>query len=367
MFKSEVENDLLLRALLKQEVERTPVWIMRQAGRYLPEYRKTREKAGDFMSLCKNHELACEVTMQPLARFDLDAAILFSDILTIPDAMGLELGFVKDHGPKFNKPIKTKQDIENLIIPDPSGELNYVIKAVETIKTALNNRIPLIGFTGSPWTLATYMVEGGSSKTFSKVKALSYSDPESMSLLLDKLAKSIELYLIAQIEAGANVCMIFDTWGGVLTPDGYEKFSLKYMTKITAAVNNYCKLKNITVPVVLFTKQGNQWLESIADSGCHGVGIDWTIGIKDARIRVGDKVAIQGNLDPAVLYSSPDIIRQHVAKIISDFGDHTGHVFNLGHGIYPDVNPEHVDVLVKSVREFSSKNTSVSSSIKQTG
>ena len=346
-----LENDLLIKALLRQDVNRTPVWIMRQAGRYLPEYRAVRSKITNFMDLCKNPELACEVTMQPLARFKLDAAILFSDILTIPDAMGLELGFVKDHGPIFNKPIKTDQDIKNLIIPEPTKELSYVIRAVEVIKKALNNSVPLIGFAGSPWTLATYMVEGSSSKTFAKVKALSYSNPKMMHLLLDKLAQATEMYLIAQIDAGANVCMIFDTWGGILTPEGYNDFSLQYMKKIVAGI----KSARPHIPVVLFTKQGNQWLEKIADSGCDAVGIDWTVNIKDARERIGDKVAIQGNLDPAVLYSPPDVIRDHVQQIITDFGNNNGHVFNLGHGIYPDVNPEHVSVLIEAVREFSSK------------
>lgn len=355
MLDNDLENDLLIRALLRQKVDRTPVWIMRQAGRYLPEYRKVREKAGDFMTLCKTPELACEVTLQPLARFPLDAAILFSDILTIPDAMGLGLHFVKDEGPVFDRPLKNKLDIDNLPIPDPHDKLQYVINAVAAIKTALSNKIPLIGFSGSPWTLATYMVEGGSSKTFSKVKALAYQDPSLMNLLLDKLAKSVELYLIAQIDAGVNVCMIFDTWGGILTPAGYQEFSLQYMQKIVTGIKEHLRLKNKTVPIVLFTKNGGQWLESIADTGCDAVGIDWTVDIRQARERVGAKVAIQGNLDPAALYSSPEKIRQYVAKIIHDFGSNNGHVFNLGHGIYPDVNPEHVTVMLSAVKEFSTE------------
>lgn len=352
---STLENDLLIRALLRQKVERTPVWIMRQAGRYLPEYRATRAQAGDFMTLCKTPELACEVTMQPLRRFNLDAAILFSDILTIPDAMGLELGFAKNSGPVFNKPIKSKQDVENIVIPQPDLELNYVMQAVRTIKKELNNTLPLIGFSGSPWTLATYMVEGASSKTFAKVKAMAYQEPETMHLLLDKLAKSVELYLIAQIESGVNACMIFDTWGGILTPEGYHELSLRYMHRIVNNINKYTKAKNITIPVVLFTKQGGQWLESIADTGCHAVGLDWTINIADARQRVGNKVALQGNLDPAILNSSPEVIRSQVEKIINDFGNYNGHVFNLGHGITPEVNPDHVSVLVDAVSEFSTK------------
>lgn len=351
----ELENNLLIRALLRQEVERTPVWIMRQAGRYLPEYLATRMQAGDFMSLCKNPDLACEVTLQPLRRFDLDAAILFSDILTIPDAMGLELGFLKNEGPVFNKPIINKQDIINLSIPDVNKDLAYVVNAVKNIKSALSNKLPLIGFSGSPWTLATYMVEGGTSKTFSKVKGLSYQDPNAMALLLDKLAKAVESYLIAQIEAGVNVCMIFDTWGGILTKEGYNNFSLKYMKKIVDGVNNYTKSKNITVPVVLFTKQGGLWLNDIADTGCHAVGIDWTVNIGDARREIGNKVAIQGNLDPAVLYADPGKIREHVKKVIDDFGNHNGHVFNLGHGIYPDINPMHVACLIQAVKDYSTR------------
>lgn len=351
----QLENDLFLRALLKKPVERTPVWIMRQAGRYLPEYRKVRQQVGDFMSLCKNPDACCEVTMQPLTRFGLDAAILFSDILTIPDAMGLELGFVQNEGPVFNKPINTLQDIEKIAAIDPNTELKYVMDAVSTIKSALAKKLPLIGFSGSPWTLATYMVEGGSSKTFGKVKGLMYKEPQATHLLLSKLADAVADYLIAQIEAGVNACMIFDTWGGVLTPVCYKEFSLKYMARIVEKVKNYCLNKKILIPIVLFTKQGGQWLESIANSGCDAVGIDWTTSIKDARRRVGSKVAIQGNMDPAVLYSSPEVIRQHVKKIINDFGDYNGHVFNLGHGIYPDINPEHVATLVSAVRDFSTK------------
>ncbi len=350
-----LKNDLLIKALLRQAVPRTPVWIMRQAGRYLPEYLKVRSQAGDFMTLCKTPELACRVTMQPLERFDLDAAILFSDILTIPDAMGLGLQFVKDEGPVFARPVRTKRDIVNLPIPDPIHELGYVVDAVKAIKTELNNKVPLIGFSGSPWTLATYMVEGGSSKVFSKIKGLIYEQPETAHLLLDKLAKAVELYLIAQIQAGVNVCMIFDTWGGVLTPQGYQDFSLQYMKKITAGINQYCANNNITIPVVLFTKQGGQWLESIADSNCHAVGIDWTVNIKQARELVGHKVAIQGNLDPAVLYATPAQIREHVKKVIYDFGPHNGHVFNLGHGIYPDVNPDHLTALIAAVKESSTQ------------
>lgn len=348
-----LNNDRFIKALLRQPVDRTPIWIMRQAGRYLPEYRATRAQAGDFMSLCKNPDFCVEVVMQPLKRYDLDAAILFSDILTIPDAMGLELNFVKNEGPVFNKPIKNKQDIEKLPVPDPCKELKYVTDAVSAIKKELKNSLPLIGFSGSPWTLATYMVEGGSSKTFAKVKALAYQDAASMHLLLSKLTESVISYLIAQIEHGANVCMVFDTWGSALSYAGYQEFSLQYMHQIVQAIKDYCVKKNIIVPVVLFTKQGGQWLEMIANTGCDAVGIDWTVDIKSAKNLVGHKVAIQGNLDPAVLYACPDIIRQHVKQVITDYGDNTGHIFNLGHGIYPDINPEHVSVLVDAVKEFS--------------
>ncbi|MBP9721737.1 MAG: uroporphyrinogen decarboxylase [Gammaproteobacteria bacterium] len=351
----ELKNNLFIKALLRQPVDRTPVWVMRQAGRYLPEYRKLRERAGDFMTLCKTPELACEATMQPLARFELDAAILFSDILTIPDAMGLGLSFIKDEGPVFSKPVRSKQDVNNLIIPEPSTDLNYVIQAVKSIKSELKNSIPLIGFSGSPWTLATYMVEGGSSKTFAKVKAFAYQEPEVFKLLLEKLAKSIEYYLIAQIEAGVNACMIFDTWGGILTPEGYQEFSLDYMGKIVNNIKNYLKLKNKIIPIILFTKQGGQWIEKIANTGCDAVGLDWTMNIKVARELVGHKVALQGNLDPAILYAEPKVITREVEKILNDFGPHYGHVFNLGHGITPDVNPEHLQAMIAAVREVSTK------------
>lgn len=350
-----LKNNLLIKALLRQEVERTPVWIMRQAGRYLPEYRELRAQAGDFMTLCKTPELACKATMQPLERFNLDAAILFSDILTIPDAMGLGLSFVKDEGPIFSKPVRTKQDVLNLPIPDPHGNLGYVVDAIKAIKSELNNKIPLIGFSGSPWTLATYMVEGSSSKTFSKVKALAYQEPELFNVLSDKLVKAIELYLIAQIEAGVDVCMIFDTWGGILTQESYLAWSLSPMQKIVQNIKKYTESKNITIPIVLFTKQGGQWLEYIADTGCHAVGLDWTVDLKTAQARIGHKVALQGNLDPAVLYAKPEQIRNHVAKIIQDFGANPGHIFNLGHGIYPDVNPANLQVVVNAVHEFSAQ------------
>jgi len=348
---TELKNDRFLRALLKQPVDRTPIWIMRQAGRYLPEYRATREQAGDFMSLCMNPELACEVTLQPLRRFDLDAAILFSDILTIPDAMGLGLYFETGEGPRFKNPIRTAKDIQNLPIPDPEGELKYVMDAVRTIRRELDGSVPLIGFSGSPWTLATYMIEGGSSKTFSKSKTMLFDQPALAHQLLEKIADSVTSYLNAQVAAGAQALMIFDTWGGSLTPEMYQAFSLDYMQKI---VNNLTReADGRQVPVVLFTKGGAQWLNQMADTGCDALGLDWTINIADAKAMVGDRVALQGNMDPNTLYASPERIREEAAKILKGFGTGEGHVFNLGHGITPDINPEHVKVLVDSVHELS--------------
>lgn len=346
----ELKNDRFLRALLKQPVDTTPIWIMRQAGRYLPEYRATRARAGSFMDLCKNPELACEVTLQPLERYALDAAILFSDILTVPDAMGLGLYFAEGEGPRFTNPVRTAADIDKIAIPDPEGELRYVMDAVRTIRRDLNGRVPLIGFTGSPWTLATYMVEGSSSKEFAKVKGMLYSDPLSLHKLLDKLADSIILYLNAQIAAGAQAAMIFDTWGGTLTPSTYQEFSLRYMQKIVDAVTR--ENDGRRVPVILFTKGGAQWLESMAATGCDALGLDWTINIAEARQRVGDKVALQGNMDPCVLYASPDVIREQVGNILASYGQGSGHVFNLGHGIHQHINPEQVAVLVDTVHEL---------------
>ena len=340
-----------INALLKKEVTRTPIWVMRQAGRYLPEYRATRKKAGDFLTLCKSSDLACEVTLQPLDRFDLDAAILFSDILTIPDAMGLGLHFVEGEGPKFTHPLKTLKEIELLKKPDVSKELSYVSEAVSVIKTNLKGRVPLIGFTGSPWTLATYMVEGGSSKAFSKVKGLMYENPKHMHQLLDVLADTVIDYLNSQIEAGADSVMIFDTWGGLLNKESYENFSLRYMSKIIDGIKRDYHGK--IIPVTLFTKGGGAWLEQIATTGCDAVGIDWTVEMGDAERRVGSKVALQGNLDPSVLFASPEVIKTEVYKILDQFKGSTGHVFNLGHGITPEVNPESMKVLVDAVHSYS--------------
>lgn len=348
---TELKNDRYIRALLKQEVDKTPVWMMRQAGRYLPEYKATRAQAGDFMSLCRNADLACEVTLQPLRRFELDAAILFSDILTIPDAMGLGLYFSEGEGPKFERPISCKKDVDNLIMPDPEGELQYVMNAVRTIRRELKGEVPLIGFSGSPWTLATYMVEGSSSKAFTKIKKMAFSDPLILHTLLDKLADSVIDYLNAQIIAGAQSVMVFDTWGGVLSPRDYNDFSLQYMHKIVEGLIRIHDGKKI--PVTLFTKNGGQWLEKIADTGCDAIGLDWTIDIADAKARVGSRVALQGNMDPSMLYASPARIRQEVATILEGFGTGTGHVFNLGHGIHLDVPPENAKVFVDAVHELS--------------
>ena len=346
-----LKNDRYLRALAKQPVDRTPIWMMRQAGRYLPEYREVRKQAGDFMALCRNAELACEVTLQPLRRFPLDAAILFSDILTIPDAMGLGLYFEQGEGPRFERPLRSLADIQKIGIPDPEQELQYVMNAVRTIRRELKGEVPLIGFSGSPWTLATYMVEGGSTKNFSVIKEMAFADPEALHLLLHKLAQSVTSYLNAQIAAGAQALMIFDTWGGVLSPRDYREFSLNYMQHIVAGLTREADGRK--VPVTLFTKNGGQWLEAMAATGCDALGVDWTTDLGDARARVGDKVALQGNMDPSVLYASPERIRQEVQVILDSYGSGSGHVFNLGHGIHPGVNPEHAGEFIKAVHELS--------------
>jgi len=349
---NELKNDNYLRALLREPISYTPVWMMRQAGRYLPEYRKIRSQAGDFMSLCRNPEFASEVTLQPLRRFKLDAAILFSDILTIPDAMGLGLYFEAGEGPKFSHSIKSSADVKKIGIPDPEDELRYVMDAVRQIRSDLNGEVPLIGFSGSPWTLATYMVEGGSSKSFTKIKKMMYAEPSILHALLDKLADSVILYLNAQIKAGAQSVMIFDTWGGVLTTQDYHDFSLHYMHKIVDSLIR--KNEGRKVPITLFTKNGGMWLESIAATGCDAVGLDWTIDIENAKLRIGDKVALQGNMDPSMLYASPVRIQEEVSSILAGFGsEKSGHVFNLGHGIHPDVPPENAGIFIDAVHEFS--------------
>jgi uroporphyrinogen decarboxylase len=348
---SELKNDRFIKALLREPLDRTPVWMMRQAGRYLPEYRATRGQAGDFMSLCKNTELACEVTMQPLERYELDAAILFSDILTIPDAMGLGLYFEEGEGPKFRKPVRTEADIEKLEVINTASDLPYVTDAVSMIRRELNGRVPLIGFSGSPWTLATYMVEGQSSRDFARAKTMLYTQPEVMHQLLEKLALSVIDYLNAQIRAGAQVVQIFDTWGGALSHAAYQEFSLAYMEKIVANLITHADGRE--VPVILFTKGGGHWLEAMADSGCHALGLDWTVDIGSARGRVGDKVALQGNMDPAVLRADPATIEREVASILTSYGDNPGHIFNLGHGITPDIDPADVKVFIDAVHKFS--------------
>ena len=346
-----LKNDIFIKTLLQQPVDRTPVWMMRQAGRYLPEYREIRAKAGSFLNLCTNPELACEVTLQPLERFNFDAAILFSDILTIPDAMGLGLYFSEGEGPKFTNPVRTKSDIDKLPIPDPEIELRYVIDAVSLIRKNLMSRVPLIGFSGSPWTLATYMVEGSSSKTFQKVKGLMYEQPRLMHQMLDKLAQSVASYLNAQIAAGAQAVMVFDTWGGVLSTEDYNEFSLNYAKQVRSLLKT--TIDGQEVPTIFFTKGGGLWLEDMADAGYSALGLDWQTDIAKARTRVGDKVALQGNMDPISLYAEPEKIRLKVKAILQKYGKGSGHVFNLGHGILPDVNPEHVRAMVDAVHEFS--------------
>ena len=348
---SELNNDRFLKALMRQPVDRTPVWMMRQAGRYLPEYRATRAQAGDFMSLCKNTELACEVTLQPLERYELDAAILFSDILTITDAMGLGLYFEEGEGPKFRKPVRTEADIEQLKVVDTASDLSYVTDAVTMIRRELQGRVPLIGFSGSPWTLATYMVEGQSSRDFARAKTMLYTQPELMHQLLDKLALSVIDYLNAQIVAGAQVVQIFDTWGGALSHAAYQEFSLAYMQKIVSGLIKQADGRD--VPVILFTKGGGLWLEAMADTGCQGLGLDWTMDIGVAKARVGDRVALQGNMDPAVLRADPVTIEREVQRILASFGQGSGHIFNLGHGITPDIDPEHAKVFIEAVHKFS--------------
>jgi uroporphyrinogen decarboxylase len=346
-----LRNDLLLRALLRQPTERTPVWLMRQAGRYLPEYRATREKAGSFMGLCTNPELACEVTLQPLERYPLDAAILFSDILTVPDAMGLGLTFETGEGPRFAYPVRTSTDIARLGVPDPEDDLGYVMEAVRVIRRALDGRVPLIGFAGSPWTLATYSVEGAGSADFRLAKSLMLSDPAAMDRLVGLLAEAVGAYLSAQIAAGAQAVMIFDTWGGVLTPAAYRRFSLEPMQRIVECLPRESRGRR--VPCILYTKGGGGWLEAMAETGCDALGLDWTVSLGDARARVGQRVALQGNLDPCSLYAPPAVIEQEVAQVLASYGHGTGHVFNLGHGLHPGMDPAHVGACIEAVHALS--------------
>lgn len=340
-----MKNDVFLRVLRGEKVERTPVWMMRQAGRYLPEYRATRAEAGSFMDLCKKTELACEVTLQPLRRYALDAAILFSDILTIPDAMGLGLSFTPGEGPRFARMVRTAAEVAALPLP-PAGSLDYVYDAVRMIRRELDGKVPLIGFAGSPWTLATYMVEGGGSRDHAKTKALAYGEPEVMHALLDKLTQAVADYLQAQVQAGAQALMVFDSWGGALPHWAYPLFSLDYMRKIVAAMPQ-------DVPVILFSKGGGQWLASMAQSGAAGLGVDWTTPLAKARELTQNRVALQGNMDPAVMTTDPATVKREVARVLADYGHGHRHIFNLGHGVTPDAKPENVQAMVEAVHELS--------------
>lgn len=346
----DLADSLFLRSLRCEPVPRTPVWVMRQAGRYLPEYLAVRKEAGDFMTLCRTPKLACEVTLQPLRRFDLDAAILFSDILTIPDAMGLGLSFHEGEGPQFARPIRSVAEVEALQVPKASETLGYVMEAASLIRTQMPKDLPLIGFSGSPWTLACYMIEGRGSRDFKHILRFMYENPESMHMLLQKLTDSIVDYLSEQVKAGVNALMVFDTWGGILTTPNFKTFSCDYLEVITKRL----KVLHPDIPIILFTKGGGQWLKTLADTGCDALGLDWTCDLQRARSEVGARVSLQGNLDPAVLLTSPDCIRREVARVLEAFGTGTGHIFNLGHGITPDVPPEHLSVMIKTVRELSS-------------
>ena len=346
-----MKNTRFLDTIAGKPVDATPVWLMRQAGRYLPEYRATRAKAGSFMGLATNPELACEVTLQPLDRYALDAAILFSDILTVPDAMGLGLSFAEGEGPRFARPVRTAADIARLAVPDIGSELRYVTDAVSLIRRELDGRVPLIGFSGSPWTLACYMVEGGGSDNFARIKSLALNEPKLMHRLLEVVTDSVIAYLAAQRAAGAQALMVFDTWGGVLAPHTYREFSLRYLQRIAAELPRGDGEAN--TPLILFGKGNAAYLEELAASGAEGVGVDWLVSLEEARRRTGGKVALQGNLDPVTLYAEPDTIRAEVARVLASYGHGSGHVFNLGHGMSPDMNPEHVQVLVDAVHELS--------------
>lgn len=358
MSSQPLANDRFLRALRRQPVDRTPVWLMRQAGRYLPEYRATRAQAGSFLNLAKNPELACEVTLQPLRRFPLDAAILFSDILTVPDAMGLGLYFAEGEGPKFERPIRCAADIDRLGVPDMETDLRYVMDAVRTIRRELNGSVPLIGFSGSPWTLACYMVEGGGSDNYSKVKSLALNDPAAMHKLLGVVTDAVIAYLKAQHVAGAQALQVFDTWGGVLSPSMYREFSLRYLQRIAAELPRGDG--EARAPLILFGKGNDPYLDELAAGGAEAVGVDWTIGLGDAARRIAGRTALQGNLDPVTLYASPEAIRREVGRALDGYrdgngGSREGHVFNLGHGLSPDMSPEHVGALVAAVHELSAR------------
>lgn len=347
---AQLKNDTFLRALLRQPTDYTPVWMMRQAGRYLPEYRETRKRAGSFLGLCKNPDFATEVTLQPLERFPLDASILFSDILTVPDAMGLGLYFEDGEGPKFKHPLRTEEAIRALSVPDMAS-LSYVTDAVSQIRKALDNRVPLIGFSGSPWTLACYMVEGQGGTDFLTIKKMAYERPDLLHHILETNAQAVTVYLNAQIEAGAQAVMIFDSWGGALSHAAYREFSLQYMQKILAGLTR--EHEGRIVPRIMFTKGGGLWLESMADAEADCLGLDWTINIGEARHRVGNKVALQGNLDPAILLSNPAAIEREVANILQSYGQGQGHVFNLGHGITQFTPVENAAAMISAVHDLS--------------
>ncbi|MDT8318686.1 MAG: uroporphyrinogen decarboxylase [bacterium] len=341
-----LKNDNFLRACRREKTDYTPVWMMRQAGRYLPEYLATRKKAGDFLTLCKTPDLAAEVTLQPIDRFNLDAAILFSDILVIPEAMGMELQFLEGEGPHFPNPVRDADAIEKLADPDPMQELAYVMNAIKAINKGLDGRVPLIGFTGAPWTLATYMVEGGGSKNFAVIKKMLYDRPELLHAILEKTTRAVINYLKAQIESGVHAVQIFDTWGGILTPDDFDNFSLQYIQMIVEEIKG-------EVPTIVFAKGAGHMLESIAETGCDVVGVDWMADIGDVRRRIGGRVALQGNMDPCNLYASPDAIRRKVADILAKYGEGSGHIFNLGHGILPDIPVDHAKAFIDAVHELS--------------
>ena len=349
-------NDRFLRALRREPVDCTPVWLMRQAGRYLPEYRATRAKAGSFMGLATNPELACEVTLQPLRRFPLDAAIQYSAILTIPDAMGLGLSFAEGEGPRFARPVRTAADVARLAVPDMEGELRYVMDAVRLIRRELNGSVPLIGFSGSPWTLACYMVEGGGSANFSKIKAMAFSEPALLHRILEVTTQAVIAYLSAQRAAGAQALQVFDTWGGVLAPHHYREFSLPYLARIAAELPRGEGAER--TPLILFGKGNAPYLEELAATGTEGLGVDWLVSLEEAARRTGGRVALQGNLDPSTLYASPEGIRAEVRRTLDSYaegngGSRDGHVFNLGHGLSPDMDPEHIGVLVDEVHAHS--------------
>ncbi len=343
-----LENDTFIRALLREPTPYTPVWLMRQAGRYLPEYNQTRARAGNFLALCKNPDLATEVTLQPLARYALDAAIVFSDILTIPDAMGLGLYFAEGEGPRFERPLREEWEIRDLTAPDPTVHLRYVLDTVSQVRRTLAGSVPLIGFSGSPFTLACYMIEGRGNSDFATVKKMLYQRPDLLHRILDVNTSAVVAYLNAQIEAGAQAVMVFDTWGGMLSHAAYQEFSLAYMRRIIAGLKR--THAGVRIPNIVFTKGGGGWLESIAAIGCDAIGLDWTVDIGAARARIGTRVALQGNLDPTILLTNPEVVCREVEAILSSYGKGSGHVFNLGHGISQYTPPENVSALIEAVR-----------------